>query len=241
MQVQGSVKLSAGLLTFPLQVCQELTQTNVRRDVQVPELGRNSTFMYFYYNKHSYLDSDIKHDETLCWFCQHFCKKVQLWTLLYWSSVFSSLFCCECICGSTHFGGLLVSEDLRVDSVQLQDDFVHQLRVQPPVSFQEAAVLHQLLRETVCKSDRTDHFWSLKDQSAGLSIFFIIVKVKKDGETTLRHHPHRRLWFIRLSNVLENFWKTLRLARFKCLCRSENSFLGHLYFIANRFLASKND
>lgn len=50
----------------------------------------------------------------------------------------------------SEFCGLLVGEDLRVDSVQLQDHFVHQLRVQPPLRFEEGAVLRQLLAETVC-------------------------------------------------------------------------------------------
>lgn len=49
-----------------------------------------------------------------------------------------------------YFCSLLVSENLRVDSVELQDDFVHQLRVQSPVSLEEGAVFHQLLVKTVC-------------------------------------------------------------------------------------------
>lgn len=53
-------------------------------------------------------------------------------------------------CVRTYFGGLLVWEDLRVDSVELQDELVHQLRVQPPVTFEEVAILDQLLMKTVC-------------------------------------------------------------------------------------------
>lgn len=51
----------------------------------------------------------------------------------------------------TYFGGLFVREDLRVDSVELQDDFIHQLRVQSPLFPEEAAVLGQLVTETVCE------------------------------------------------------------------------------------------
>lgn len=50
----------------------------------------------------------------------------------------------------SYFGGLLVGEDLRVDPVELQNDFVHQLSVQSAVSFEEGAVLQQLLMKTVC-------------------------------------------------------------------------------------------
>lgn len=54
------------------------------------------------------------------------------------------------LCMRTYSGGLLVSEDLRVDPVELQDEFVHQLRVQSPLSFEEGTVLYQLLVKTVC-------------------------------------------------------------------------------------------
>lgn len=57
----------------------------------------------------------------------------------------------------TDLGGLLVCEDLRVDSVELQDEFVHQLRVQSPVSFEEGAVFYQLLLETVCPCQQREN------------------------------------------------------------------------------------
>lgn len=50
----------------------------------------------------------------------------------------------------TDFGGLLVCEDLWVDSVELQDEFVHQLRVKSPINSEEGTVLYQLLKKTVC-------------------------------------------------------------------------------------------
>lgn len=56
----------------------------------------------------------------------------------------------------TYPGGLLICEDLRVDSVELQDEFVHQLCVQSPVSFEEGAVLHQLFLKTVCQQKQTE-------------------------------------------------------------------------------------
>lgn len=56
----------------------------------------------------------------------------------------------------SYFGGLLVAENLRVDSVELQDEFVHQLRVQPTLSFEEGTVLSQLLLKTVCSLFRRD-------------------------------------------------------------------------------------
>lgn len=46
----------------------------------------------------------------------------------------------ECISG-TYSRGLPVGEDLRVDSVELQDEFVHQLCVQPLLSSEEGSVL----------------------------------------------------------------------------------------------------
>lgn len=49
----------------------------------------------------------------------------------------------------TYFSGLLVCKDLRVDSVELQDQFVYQLRVQPPVSFEEDAVFYQLFTKII--------------------------------------------------------------------------------------------
>lgn len=39
-----------------------------------------------------------------------------------------------------YLGSLLVGQDLRVDSVELQDEFVHQVGVQPPVGLEEPAV-----------------------------------------------------------------------------------------------------
>lgn len=50
----------------------------------------------------------------------------------------------------TYLGGFLVCEDLRVDSVQLKDDFVQSLRVQSPLCSEEGAVFYQLLLKTVC-------------------------------------------------------------------------------------------
>lgn len=43
MQVESSVKLPACLLSFPLQVCQELTQSNACGHVQVSELDNNNS------------------------------------------------------------------------------------------------------------------------------------------------------------------------------------------------------
>lgn len=40
MQVKSSVKLPACFLSFPLQVCQELTQSNTCGHVQVSELEK---------------------------------------------------------------------------------------------------------------------------------------------------------------------------------------------------------
>lgn len=54
----------------------------------------------------------------------------------------------------THFGCLLVSEDLRVDSVELQDEFIHDFCVQSRVMFEEGAVLCELLTKTVCRCKR---------------------------------------------------------------------------------------
>ena len=51
----------------------------------------------------------------------------------------------------TYFGGLLVCENLRVDPVELKDDFVHQVCVQSLLSSEEGAVLYQLLTKTVCQ------------------------------------------------------------------------------------------
>lgn len=43
MQVESSVKLPARLLSFPQQVCQELTQSKTRGHVQVSELDNNNS------------------------------------------------------------------------------------------------------------------------------------------------------------------------------------------------------
>lgn len=54
----------------------------------------------------------------------------------------------------TYPGGLLVCEHLRVDSVELENEFVHQVCVQSGVSSEEDAVLQQLLVKTVCSEGR---------------------------------------------------------------------------------------
>lgn len=77
------------------------------------------------------------------------------------SSLFSITACMRprqisTLCMRTYFGGLLVCEDLRVDSVELQNEFVHQLRVKSPVSSEEGAVLYQLLMKTVCACQQRD-------------------------------------------------------------------------------------
>lgn len=55
---------------------------------------------------------------------------------------------------SSYFGGLLVSQYLWVDSVQLQDEFIHRLCIKTSVRFQEPAVYSQLFMEALCHLQR---------------------------------------------------------------------------------------
>lgn len=51
---------------------------------------------------------------------------------------------------SSYFGGLLVSQDLWVDSVELQDEFIHQFCIETLIQFQKPAVYSQLFKKALC-------------------------------------------------------------------------------------------
>lgn len=69
-----------------------------------------------------------------------------------------------------YFSGLLVRENLRVDPVELQNEFVHQLRVQPRVSSEEAAVLPQMVGEAVCPREQKSTYISRTPQHTWVSL-----------------------------------------------------------------------
>lgn len=88
------------------------------------------------YEMNDILEHNFQSQTSTCWLQQVYQAQLEAGLLLMRS----------------YSGGLLVCEDLRVDPVELQDEFVHQLCVQSAVSSEEPAVLNQLLAETVCPS-----------------------------------------------------------------------------------------
>lgn len=177
MQVKSSVKLPARLLSFPLQVRQKLTHSNACGHIQVTELDNNNRFfsdildarkqiffvwMLVYTDWKSWNEAPLFFfiKDSYSWYILSYNIHNFLMKHFQWEKYFVNdvLLFHSSLCIRTNFCSLLVGENLRIDSVELQDELVDQLRVQSPVSLQEGAVFHQLLVKTVCPQKFTNHW-----------------------------------------------------------------------------------